>query len=759
MALANANDMQKTFKLPLIPGNTCGAELLRTNFRKTQALSGTGEKSLAVKSVPIDFDSTNVSATASVGKQQAGATIGTGSMTSTMGNTQSLDRRVLRFFGYFQETVPESALEKARVRRVTICYFLEDDTISVSEPRQDNSGIAFQGCMVKRHQIPKADGAGLVSFQDLAVGCPVTFYGRTYQIIDCDAFTREFMSAVGMEMAAGQGLPSDPYSVSRAPKEKPQVGSMQAATNAAGMKVKLSASEVRAAKQFFENDRKVLKLRAMWDDRKNLYGEKHDFAMYYFLADDSIELVEQNGPNDGKDPFPSFCRRQRITKPQETKSQAGLSFGQKEATANLPFYTTADLCIGAKIVIFGREFVVYDYDKFTRDFLREHHGVTEYQPLQVKDAAKAPVRREPPPYNGFGSEEDSLSSWKSLDLRPPRLDNTNFNKYGDAVVKYALRLDNGVANDETRRFVLSCFLADSTIAIFETVARNSGITGGKFLQRQKVANPATNKPFVAGEFFVGQRISINKFPFVVISTDERSLAFMEQNSTAFPKSNINAVVHKIQAMLLSAKTGLADAFIAADAASKPVNVENMANVFAEQGLDVCEQEVITVLRFFERNGDTNLNFEVLMGRLLDVDDQPATDNRSWEVIHAAATSDDTEALSVADKVTYKAEKIETTTAAYAARTFMEQYANRRQLFHSEFRFVTDYSADGKIGDAEFRQVVVAKLRLPLNDAQVNALSHKMFPPGSRRLVYEDFLRLINNVSNYDHNLTQIKERR
>ncbi|KAF7256386.1 hypothetical protein EG68_10777 [Paragonimus skrjabini miyazakii] len=53
----------------------------------------------------------------------------------------ALDKKVLRFYGYFKETVNESPLEHYRVRFVQIYYFLEDDSIQIMEPPQNNSGI------------------------------------------------------------------------------------------------------------------------------------------------------------------------------------------------------------------------------------------------------------------------------------------------------------------------------------------------------------------------------------------------------------------------------------------------------------------------------------------------------------------------------------------------------------------------------------------------------------------------------------------
>ena len=42
-----------------------------------------------------------------------------------------LDRQVLRFFGYFKESVPESNLENFRVRQLIIKLHLEDNSIEI----------------------------------------------------------------------------------------------------------------------------------------------------------------------------------------------------------------------------------------------------------------------------------------------------------------------------------------------------------------------------------------------------------------------------------------------------------------------------------------------------------------------------------------------------------------------------------------------------------------------------------------------------
>ena len=64
------------------------------------------------------------------------------------------DRKVLRFYAYFQEHVVESRLENYRLRKVKIYYYLADETFFITEPKIENSGIP-QGVFLKRQKVPK----------------------------------------------------------------------------------------------------------------------------------------------------------------------------------------------------------------------------------------------------------------------------------------------------------------------------------------------------------------------------------------------------------------------------------------------------------------------------------------------------------------------------------------------------------------------------------------------------------------------------
>lgn len=93
------------------------------------------------------------------------------------------------------------------------------------------------------------------------------------------------------------------------------------------------------------------------------------------------------------------------------------------------------------------------------------------------------VKRENPPYNGWGSDEDSLANCYNLIPRPPK--RTFEVNCSVEVLRFAAHLiagadDDGNCGDKetTRRriFIISCFLRDNTFMVYEPPVTNSGKT-------------------------------------------------------------------------------------------------------------------------------------------------------------------------------------------------------------------------------------------------------------------------------------------
>ena len=83
--------------------------------------------------------------------------------------------------------------------------------------------------------------------------------------------------------------------------------------------------------------------------------------------------------------------------------------------------------------------MVYDCDDFTRAYYRYRLGI-ELEPIKVEEGQKRAIVHEVPPYNGYGSPEDSLGSVYSLQPKPPKKDMTKLFTNDHFVVRFDARL-------------------------------------------------------------------------------------------------------------------------------------------------------------------------------------------------------------------------------------------------------------------------------------------------------------------------------
>lgn len=207
-----------------------------------------------------------------------------------------LDKQVLRFYGYFKESVVESRLENYRIRKLIIYYFLEDRSILIVEPKQVNSGTP-QGAFLNRQMVLKQDGSKMpFEPSDFKVGLDIGICGRAIRVYDCDQYTREFFGNLGQAQADAQGCPDDAF-VDRQKPVPPQKDKELLEF----LEKKLGGGRVPSQKQFLDHDRKVLRFFTTSGDLQ--------FEWHYFLADDTVEIREVHFPNDGRDSFSVYLRR------------------------------------------------------------------------------------------------------------------------------------------------------------------------------------------------------------------------------------------------------------------------------------------------------------------------------------------------------------------------------------------------------------------------------------------------------------------
>ena len=473
-----------------------------------------------------------------------------------------LDRVVMRFFAWFMEDVFESQSEKRRIRHVFIDYYLADRTIQIQERPVKNSGIP-QGDLIKRHRIPRDHrdaSAGFLSFEDLRVGDAVCIYSKVFYIYGCNDSTRQFLEC---QAAPGEMIPPNlpPESI----PQDPYLAERQATEIAVMRKTHVTqhVPEEKLAK-FLRHDREVLRFYAIWDNRHLVYGELRQLIIHFFLADDTVEVLEVLPQNSGRDPFPAFLRRQKVPK-QHTMTQ----FAEHSLVTN-EFFGARDFRIGSVISIYGRPVYIYDCDNYTREYMVRELGYSPQavQPINKQELLSAPAQQMsltqpanlmgktradmsalfPADIHHIGADVDTVGSCISIHPDAPRTDVLRWIKFGNLCLRFLAKFAPCDCNKPVhitqadRQFVISYFFSDGTVSVFEPTETTTPGFGYKFLERSRVVNEAaTDAQNLEGtglqskkkiyidftDLDVGKMVVLNAHCFEIVEADERTKRIME----------------------------------------------------------------------------------------------------------------------------------------------------------------------------------------------------------------------------------------
>jgi EF-hand domain-containing protein 1 len=350
---------------------------------------------------------------------------------------------------------------------------------------------------------------------DFSVGQDITLCSRSIRIYDCDQYTREFFGNLGTPQGEAGSCPEDAFKVSTRPipiKKDPELLEY--------LEKKLGGGRVASQKQFLDHDRKVLRFFT-----RELGGDLQ-YVWHYFLADDTCEIREVHFPNDGRDSFSIYLRRQRLPQTFDVNQPGQALIGDN-------YLTCDEISFEKPLCAYGREFKIFGVDKSTQDFylakFKLHFPLGDVE----KPAARAPVVRQIPPHNGFGSEVDSLGYVFDLVPKKPKID---FFKYVDndkKVLRYTAKFNTNVPEDVDRRFIISYYLADDTLSIFEPAQKNSGIIEGPFLERKKYKNIDNNMEFITpSELAIGGDIKVNGYCYTLLGCDDFSKKYLASHTYA-----------------------------------------------------------------------------------------------------------------------------------------------------------------------------------------------------------------------------------
>lgn len=377
-----------------------------------------------------------------------------------------------------------------------------------------------------------------LKWKDINLQSELMIYGKKFRICDCDTFTKNFYMEQGLALNDPESIPE----IDIEDKFK-NIDMKQNLENIAQLKeyneVKLGGGHPnKTLKQFIDNDRKVLNFDIMWFDEKYDKEEKN-YKMNYYLADGMIEVREIKVSNSGKDPFPYLLRKSKLAKKPVFSYCPGLQTKREE------FYTPRDLLVGNYINIYNRNCLITDCDDFSKRWFKANLGL-DVVPIKLKRNPAQKVIHPIPPHNGFGSEEDSMRNVLSLNPQSKLKYVTKMFKSDKHILRFNAKLISPVSADSERKFIISVFVRDDSIQIFEVADKNSGRLTCKFIERKNQKNPFTNKFYSEKDFVVGNSIYINKFIFKLLECDEYTKKYMRDNPELFRDSDLYAIVNRIR---------------------------------------------------------------------------------------------------------------------------------------------------------------------------------------------------------------------
>jgi hypothetical protein len=533
----------------------------------------------------------------------------------------ALDRHVLRFYGYFKEAVPESNMENYRVRRVIIYYYLDDDTMQLGEPRVDNSGIP-QGNLIRRHRIPRPEGEGYIQSEDLRVGMELVIYGKTIKVIDCDSFTRGYAEQHGYQQGDALSVPTDNFTDALA-RSSSLVAVKPRSYEKIYREAMMGGGHInRDMQQFMENDRKVLRFYAVIDDTLTAQYERRPVTITYYLADNTIEIREEYPLNCGRDNFPRIFKRGKLEK-VGTKLR-----GPYDPDLPGPVWAAEDLYVGLQCNMLSTNFLIYDADPWTREYYRKWSGIELKPQIDVKLPERSIPRPTTPPYTGYGSWDDSMASVINLIPKVPRRD---FHKimYNDKKkLGFTAMMNNAREEDKNRRFIFQFDLQDDSVGIHEPPQRNSGIVGGRFLEKKVHLNQKTSRLFTPEDLLPGNVVQILNHEFLMLDMDEGTRKIMEAEATGIPQTQgrqvLIPILEKMRENMRQQFPLVRDIFRRFDKDHNGViTMEEMKEALQKFSFHLSDDEITIIMRHFDTTKDGQISYNEFCDAILDPDYVPA----------------------------------------------------------------------------------------------------------------------------------------
>ena len=287
---------------------------------------------------------------------------------------------------------------------------------------------------------------------------------------------------------------------------------------------------------FYNFDGRVLRFEAVLiTDEKHatladkILGNAKRYTVSYSLSDNSMDIRILKDKRSTYDEVVSLLKKAKLLK------------NWRDVQRGKPpiYYQPADLICGNTIECYGRFLLLTDCDPFTRGMYEEMGIMQRKIPLITVEESK-PQATVPVLGDGFlaiGSEEDTLATVPGMPKQTKDLSKVQRNQ--GRILRCKTNLVTEKTIDKGREFMVTYYLEDDSIQIYEEIVRNSGLAGGNFLKRGRYKNSLPTdsdvpRYFMPCDFYLGNVFCINGSEMRITEMDNMSLRFCESYPDEFP---------------------------------------------------------------------------------------------------------------------------------------------------------------------------------------------------------------------------------
>ena len=223
------------------------------------------------------------------------------------------------------------------------------------------------------------------------------------------------------------------------------------------------------------------------------------------------------------------------------------------------------------------------------------------------------------------------------------------------------------------------------------------------------------------DLFLGASVVVNSSVFLLTETDQRTVALMEGHEKIFTAASVQEILKKLRGFIVIRHSQIAEAFRYFDKDhSGCICASELKQILTEQQLEVSDHEVMTLMRYFDTNGDGLISYKEFVDRMIPNDHSGELDADRGVVELTEVETDVTRYEDAQRMIVNKR------TASKAFKLLADKLVARNLVAQDTFRCIARSTDSPYIPEQAFRDSISKVFQLQLPEHEVDALVWKFF---------------------------------